>query len=105
MWVEEGNTVGERSTEWRDRSIIPNEHLASGTEDLSADLNSCKWQEFKSAESTERTMSGHDENLEAVSNRCDCGERQTMAHLMTCDDAPNCTMDRLGRVKHWEEST
>ena len=41
-------------------------------------------------------MSGHDENVEAVSNRCDCGERQTMSHLMTCDDAPNCTMDRLG---------
>ena len=22
---------------------------------------------------------------------CDCGERQTMSHLMTCVDAPNCT--------------
>ena len=57
-------------------------------------------EEFKSAESTERTMSGHDENGEAVSNRCDCGERPTMSHLMTCDDAPNCTMDRLGCAKH-----
>ena len=27
------DTLGERSTEWRDRGIIPNEHLASGTED------------------------------------------------------------------------
>ena len=43
-------------------------------------------------------MSGHDENVEAVSNRCDCGERQTMSHLMTCDGAHNCTMDRLGYI-------
>ena len=24
-------------------------------------------------------------------NVCDCGERQTMSHLITCGDAPNCT--------------
>ena len=43
---------------------------------------------------------------------CDCGERQTMYHLMTCVDAPNCTwtdlaMPTLAGVncsKHWEES-
>ena len=42
----------------------------------------------------------------------DCGERQTMSHLMTCVDAPNCTwidlaMPTLAGVncaKHWEES-
>ena len=33
LWVEEYNTLGERSTEWRDRGIIPNEHLTSGTEE------------------------------------------------------------------------
>ena len=28
---------------------------------------------------------------------CDCGERQTMSHLMTCGDAPNCIpVDRPG---------
>ena len=27
LWVEEWNTLSERSTEWRDRGIIPNEHL------------------------------------------------------------------------------
>ena len=26
---------------------------------------------------------------------CDCGERQTMSHLMTCVDAPNCTWTDL----------
>ena len=31
LWVEEWNALGERSTEWRDRGIIPNEYLASGT--------------------------------------------------------------------------
>ena len=28
---------------------------------------------------------------------CDCGERQTMFHLMTCVDAPNCTWTDLDR--------
>ena len=32
LWVEEWNALGERSTEWRDRGIIPNEHLANVTE-------------------------------------------------------------------------
>ena len=40
-------------------------------------------------------MSGYDENVVAISNRCDCEERQTMSHLMTCDDAPNCTWTDL----------
>ena len=33
LWVEEWNALGDRSTEWRDRGIIPNEHLASGTDE------------------------------------------------------------------------
>ena len=33
LWVEEWNALGERSNEWRDRGIIPNEHLASGTDE------------------------------------------------------------------------
>ena len=33
LWVEEWNALGERSTEWRDRGIIPNELLASGTDE------------------------------------------------------------------------
>ena len=33
LWVAEWKALGERSTEWRDRGIIPNEHLASGTEE------------------------------------------------------------------------
>ena len=79
------------STEWRDRGIIPNEHLASGTEDPWS-----TWRSLNRLRVQKGPMSGHGENVEAVSNRCDCGERQTMSHLMTCDDAPNCTMDRLG---------
>ena len=43
---------------------------------------------------------------------CDCGERQTMSHVMTCGDAPNSTptdlaIATLGSVncaKHWGES-
>ena len=30
LWVDEWNALGERSTLWRDRGIIPNDHLASG---------------------------------------------------------------------------
>ena len=33
LWVEEWNAPGERSTEWRDRGIIPNVHFASGTDE------------------------------------------------------------------------
>ena len=33
LWVEEWNALGERTNEWRDRGIIPNEHLASGTDE------------------------------------------------------------------------
>ena len=29
LWVEEWNALGERSTEWRDRGIIPNDVLGS----------------------------------------------------------------------------
>ena len=50
-------------------------------------------EEFDLAESRERTMSGHDENGEALPYRCmqyvtvcDFDERQTMSHVMTCDD-------------------
>ena len=32
-WVEEWNALGERSTKWHDRGIIPNAHLASGTDE------------------------------------------------------------------------
>ena len=45
-------------------------------------------------------------------DECDCGERQTMSHLMTCVDAPNCTWTDLATptlagvncAKHCEES-
>ena len=33
LWVDEWNALGDRSTEWRDTGIIPNEHLASGTDE------------------------------------------------------------------------
>ena len=33
LWVEEWNALGERSTEWRDRGIIPAERLARGTDE------------------------------------------------------------------------
>ena len=65
LCVEEWNALGERSTEWRDRGIIPNEHAASGTEETLIHM-----EEFESAESAERAMSRHDENVEALPYRC-----------------------------------
>ena len=69
-------------------------------------VTSISWQ------NAERTMSGHDESVEALSYLCDCGERQTMCHLMACVDAPSCTWTALAMptlagvncAKHWEES-
>ena len=158
LWVEEWNALGERSTEWRDRGIITNEHLASGTDepwgqDYKKKKNSTqsksqthnarayKVTSFLSTDcelSTE-TCSRFVYSLGPLSiwrslNRlrvqkgrcrammkmwklshtdvCDCGERQTMSHLMTCGDAPNCTWTDLAFptlagvncAKHWEES-
>ena len=77
-------------------------------------------EEFKSAESATRMMSGNDENVEALSSDvCYCGERQTMSNLMTCSDVHQLHVDRPGYVnpcrcefyqtlggklyKHWEE--
>ena len=69
--------------------------------------------EFESAESPERTLSGHDKMRKlSHTDVCDCGERLTMSHLMTCVDAPDCTwtdmaMPTLAGVncaKYWEES-
>ena len=65
LCIEEWNALGERSTEWRDIGIIPNEHLASGTDEALIHM-----EEFESAESAERAMSGHGENVEALPYRC-----------------------------------
>ena len=94
LWVEEWNALGERSTEWRERGIIPNEHLASGTDE--------HW-------STRRSLN----RLRVQKGRCRAiMKMQTMYHLMTCGDAPNCTWTDLAFptlagvncAKHWEES-
>ena len=95
QWLRDWNALDERSTEWRDRGIIPNEHLASGTEDpwsTSRSLNRLRVQKGRC-----RAMM----NMWKLSNTdvCDCGERHTMSHLMTCDDAPNCKWtDRPGYI-------
>ena len=98
----------EQSTEWRDRGIIPNEHLASGTDE--------PWSTWRSLNRL-RVQKGCCRAMMKMwklshTDVCDCGERQTMSHLMTCDDAPNCTWTGLAFptlagvncAKHWEES-
>ena len=108
LWVEGWNALGERSTEWRDRGIIPNEHLASGTDE--------PWSTWRSLNRL-RVQKGRCRAIMKMwklshTDVCDCGERQTMSHLMTCGDAPNCTWTDLAFptlagvncAKHWEES-
>ena len=107
LWVEEWNALGERSTEWRDRGIIPNEHLASGTDE--------PWSSWRSLNRL-RVQKGRCRAMMKMwkvshTDVCDCAERQTMSHLMTCGDAPNCTWTDLACpalagvncAKHWEE--
>ena len=108
LWVEEWNALGERSTEWRDRGIIQNEHLASGTDE--------PWSTWRSLNRL-RVQKGRCRAMMKIwklshTDVCDRGERQTMSHLMTCGDAPNCTGTDLAMpnvagvnsAKHWEES-
>ena len=108
LWVEEWNALGERSTEWRDRGIIPNEHLASGTDEPWStwrSLNQLRMQKGRCRSMMKMWKLSH-------TDVCDCGERQTMSHLMACGDAPNCTWTDLAFptlagvncAKHWEES-
>ena len=57
---------------------MSNELLATGTDEPWSSL-----EEFESDKRAERTMTGHEENVEALPYVCDCGETQTMSHLMT----------------------
>ena len=106
-WLRDWNDLDERSTEWRERGIIPNEHLASGSDE--------PWSTWRSLNRL-RVPKGRFRammNMWKLSHTdvCDCGERHTMSHLMTCDDAPNCKWTDLAIyqpgvncAKHWEES-
>ena len=85
LWIEEWIALGERSTEWRDRGIIPNEHMASDTDE--------PWSTWRSLYRL-RVQKGRCQAMKmwkfshTQCHVCDCGERQTMSHLMTCVDAP-----------------
>ena len=87
LWVGEWYTLSERSTEWNDRGIIPNEHLPAAHYE--------QWFTRKSLNRlrVEKGRCRVTMNTWKVSHTdvCDCGERQTMYHLMTCVDALNCT--------------
>ena len=78
-------------TEWRERGIIPNEHLASSTDE--------PWSTWRSLNRL-RVQKGRSQAIMKMwklsyTDVCDCVERQTMSHLMTCGDAPNCTWTDL----------
>ena len=82
--LEEWNPFGERSNEWRDRGIIPNEHLASGTDEpwsTCRSLNRLRVQKARCRAMKKIVKISH-------ADVCDCGKRQT--HLMTYGDASNC---------------
>ena len=98
----------EQSTEWPDRGIIPNEHLASGTYEPWSTwrrLNRLRVQNGRCRAMMKMWQLSH-------TDVCDCGEKQTMSHLMTCGDAPNYTWTDLAIptiagvncAKHWEEA-
>ena len=90
LWVEELNALGERSNEWPDRGITPNEHLVCAQRHRWALVH---LEEFESAESAERTMSGgHDENVEALSYR---SGRDRLYLILWRGDAPKCTWTDL----------
>ena len=63
LWVPEWNALGKRSTEWRDRGIIPNEHLASGTDEPWS-----TWRSLNRMRVQKGRCRGH-ENVEALSYR------------------------------------
>ena len=84
LWVEEWNVFGEGSTEWRDRGIIPIEHLASGIDEPWPTWRSLNRLRVEKGRCWAIMKTWHLSHTDV----CDCGERHTMYHLMTCDDAP-----------------
>ena len=92
--IQEWNALGERSTEWRDRGIIPNENLASGTDEPWStwrSLNRLTVQKGRCRAMMKMWKLSHTDG-------CDCVERQTMSHLMTCGDAPKNTWQSQTRT-------
>ena len=78
LWVEEWNTVGERSTEWRDRGIILNEHLASGTDEpwsTCRSLNRLTVQKGRCRAMMIMWKLSH-------TDLCDCGERDRLCLIL-----------------------
>ena len=64
LWIEEWNTLGERSTEWRDRGSSQINILASG-----ADEPWSTWRSLNRLRVQKGRLSGHDENVESLSYR------------------------------------
>ena len=79
LWVEEWNAlIGDRSTEWRDRGIIPKEYLASGTDD--------PWSTWRSLNRL-RVQKGHCRAMMKMwklshTDVCDYGERHTICLIL-----------------------
>ena len=68
-----------------------NEHLASGTDEPWSTWRSLNWLRMQKGRCWAMMKMWQLSHTDV----CDCGERQTMSHLMICGDAPNCTWTEL----------
>ena len=102
-WQREHNHGEDDDNDWsisgvQGSGVIPNEHVASGTDE--------PWSTWTSLNRL-RVRQGRCRAMMNIwklfqTYVCDCKERQTMSHIMTCDDTPNCThVDRPGYANPW----
>jgi hypothetical protein len=88
MWMAEMQSHP-RADEWRQCGILSEEQIANGIE--------CSWPTWKSINRL-RVGKGRCHALMnswglCATDTCDCGEVQTMQHLMCCALAPQCTLN------------
>ena len=90
-WQRRWSCLGSQATQWRERGITPNECLATGHDQPWAvwkTLNRLRVGEGRCKASMKRWKL-------ATSDSCTCGDPQTMEHIMSCSQAPQCTGDDL----------
>ena len=89
-WISRWNE-NSMSTTWVSRGIVPSQELATG--------NGLRWPVWKTLNRL-RVQQGRSKHLLKTwkiisTDMCDCGTQQTMKHLLSCSQAPNCSFDDL----------
>ena len=107
VWQKKWSSLGSQTTQWEERGITPGECLATGHDQPWAvwkTLNRLRVGEGRCQASMKKWKL-------TSSDTCECGQLQTMEHIMRCRQAPQCTGDDLAEpnaavlacANHWKD--